>query len=120
MSELRVITTQVPESLFVDVEKIAKEMDRSKSWIMRQAVTEWLARNVKSSNASQIQQSQPKTENEADRRFKDELFAMIQEAHDSGEDMNFEPPPRENVWKANPFLDEEWREEPVENADNQG
>ena len=35
MSELRVMTTQVPESLFVDVEKIAKEQDRSKSWILR-------------------------------------------------------------------------------------
>ena len=113
MPELKTMTTQVPESLFVDVEKIAKEMDRSKSWIMRQAVTEWLARNMKSSNASP-----PKTESEADRRFKDELFAMIQEAHDSGEDMNFEPPPRENVWKANPFLDEEWRKDPVENTDD--
>ena len=30
---------------------------------------------------------------------------MIQEAHDSGEDMNFEPPPRENVWKPNPIVE---------------
>ncbi|MBR5674975.1 MAG: ribbon-helix-helix protein, CopG family [Neisseriaceae bacterium] len=111
MSELRTITTQVPESLFVDVEKIARENDRSKSWIMRQALQIYVSQ---CKNA----QSQPKTESEADRRFKDELFAMIQEAHDSGEDMNFEPPPRENVWKHNPFLDEEWREDPVENADN--
>ena len=102
---LRMVTTQLSEPLFHRLETCAKEIDRSKSWIMRQAVTEWLARNVPSSNASQIQQSQPKTESEADRRFKDELFAMIQEAHDSGEDMNFEPPPRENVWKPNPIVE---------------
>ena len=109
---LRMVTTQLSEPLFSHLETCAKEIDRSKSWIVRQAITEWLARNTKSSNTA-----------EQDTNKKgpwDELFALIQEAHDGGEDMNFEPPPRENVWKANPFLDEEWREEPVENADNQG
>ena len=33
--ELKTITTQVPESLFFDVEQIARENDRSKSWILR-------------------------------------------------------------------------------------
>ena len=113
MSELRTISTQVPASLFFDVEQIAKKIDRSKSWIVRQALQDYVLQCKK----TQLPQQ---TESEADRRFKDELFAMIQEAHDSGEDMNFEPPPRENVWKHNPFLDEEWREDPVENADNQG
>ena len=108
---LRMVTTQLSEPIFTRLDTYAKEIDRSKSWIVRQAITEWLARNTKSSNT---------TEQETNKKGPwDELFAAIQEAHDSGEDMNFEPPPRENVWKHNPFLDEEWREDPVENADNQ-
>ena len=95
---LRMVTTQLSEPLFHHLETYAKEINRSKSWIVRQAITEWLDRNAKSADMAQ-------TESKADRRFKDELFALIQEAHDSGEDMNFEPPLRENVWKHNPFLD---------------
>ena len=74
---LRMVTTQLSEPLFHHLETYAKEINRSKSWIVRQAITEWLDRNAKSADTAQ-------TESKADRRFKDELFALIQEAHDSG------------------------------------
>ena len=95
MPELRTITTQVSEPLFLEVEKYAQENDRSKSWVLRHALQTFLSQ----------QRSAKQSEQEKDRQFKDELFAMIQEAHDSGEDMNFEPPPRENVWKPNPIVE---------------
>ena len=97
MSELRVMTTQVPESLFVDVEKIAKEQDRSKSWILRQALQNYVLQ------CKNKIQSQPKSESEADRQAKQEFFALVREARKSGE--TFEPPVRENVWKPNPVLE---------------
>ena len=93
---LRMVTTQLSEPLFQHLETYAKEINRSKSWIVRQAITEWLDRNAKSANMAQ---------QKPNKGAWDELFALIQEAHDSGEDMNFEPPLRENVWKHNPFLD---------------
>ncbi|MBO4576848.1 MAG: ribbon-helix-helix protein, CopG family [Neisseriaceae bacterium] len=93
---LRMVTTQLSEPLFQHLETYAKEINRSKSWIVRQAITEWLDRNEKSADTAQ---------QKPNKGAWDELFALIQEAHDSGEDMNFEPPLRENVWKHNPFLD---------------
>lgn len=39
----RVITAKVPEALAVRMDEVAKRIDRSKSWIVRQAVAEWLA-----------------------------------------------------------------------------
>ena len=98
MSGLRVITTQVPEPLFFEVEKFAKENDRSKSWILKQALQTFLSQ----------QQSNKQAEIEKDRQFKDEFFALVREACESGE--IFEPPVRENVWKPNPILETDWGE----------
>jgi predicted transcriptional regulator len=44
MPELgRVVTTKLPDDLVRQVDEIAVRIDRSKSWIMRQALSEWLA-----------------------------------------------------------------------------
>lgn len=39
----RVITAKLPDDLFSRMGEVADRIDRSKSWIVRQAVTEWLA-----------------------------------------------------------------------------
>jgi len=39
----RVVTAKLPDDLVSRMDEIAGRIDRSKSWIVRQAVTEWLA-----------------------------------------------------------------------------
>lgn len=39
----RVVTAKLPDQLVSRMDEIADRIDRSKSWIVRQAVTEWLA-----------------------------------------------------------------------------
>lgn len=39
----RVVTANLPDELVLRMDEIADRIDRSKSWIVREAVTEWLA-----------------------------------------------------------------------------
>jgi predicted transcriptional regulator len=39
----RVVTAKLPDDLVSRMDEIAERIDRSKSWIVRQALTEWLA-----------------------------------------------------------------------------
>jgi len=39
----RVVTAKLPDDLVSRMDEVADRMDRSKSWIVRQAVAEWLA-----------------------------------------------------------------------------
>lgn len=39
----RVVTAKLPDELVSRLDEVADRIDRSKSWIVRQAVTEWLA-----------------------------------------------------------------------------
>lgn len=39
----RVVTAQLPEDLFLRMDEIAGRIDRTKSWIVREAVGQWLA-----------------------------------------------------------------------------
>lgn len=39
----RVVTAKLPDDLVSRMDEVADRIDRSKSWIVRQAVTEWLA-----------------------------------------------------------------------------
>ena len=39
----RVVTAKLPDDLVLRMDEIADRIDRSKSWIVRQAVTEWLS-----------------------------------------------------------------------------
>jgi predicted transcriptional regulator len=39
----RVVTAKLPDDLVSRLDEIADRIDRSKSWIVREAVTEWLA-----------------------------------------------------------------------------
>ena len=39
----RVVTAKLPDDLVLRMDEVADRIDRSKSWIVRQAVTEWLA-----------------------------------------------------------------------------
>jgi predicted transcriptional regulator len=39
----RVVTTKLPDDLALRLDDAASRIDRSKSWIVRQAVAEWLA-----------------------------------------------------------------------------
>jgi predicted transcriptional regulator len=39
----RVVTAKLPDDLVFRMDEIANRIDRSKSWIVRQALTEWLA-----------------------------------------------------------------------------
>ena len=41
--EGRVVTAKLPDELVARMDEIAKRLDRSKSWIVREAVSEWLA-----------------------------------------------------------------------------
>lgn len=41
--EGRVVTAKLPEDLVSEMDEVAERIDRSKSWIVRQAVAEWLA-----------------------------------------------------------------------------
>lgn len=41
--EGRVVTAKLPDDLVSEMDELAQRMDRSKSWIVRQAVSEWLA-----------------------------------------------------------------------------
>lgn len=91
----KMISTQLPDAMFTSLEQCAKNLDCSKSWIVRQAIADWLAQNIGEAN---------KRKKKEQTNDWDKLFAMIEEAHQNGEDMNFEPPVRENIWKNNPLL----------------
>ncbi len=39
----RVVTTNLPDDLAARMDEIATRLDRSKSWIVREAVADWLA-----------------------------------------------------------------------------
>ena len=39
----RVVTAKLPDDLVVWMDEVADRIDRTKSWIVRQAVAEWLA-----------------------------------------------------------------------------
>lgn len=39
----RVVTANLPHELVMKMDEVARRIDRSKSWIIRQAVAEWLA-----------------------------------------------------------------------------
>jgi len=39
----RIVTANLPEDLVARMEAVANRIDRSKSWIVREAVAEWLA-----------------------------------------------------------------------------
>jgi predicted transcriptional regulator len=41
--EGRVVTAKLPDDLVSEMDEVAGRIDRSKSWIVRQAVAEWLA-----------------------------------------------------------------------------
>src|SRR5881628_1185347 len=41
--EGRVITAKLPEELASELDELAERIDRSKSWIVREAVSQWLA-----------------------------------------------------------------------------
>jgi len=44
MTELgRVITAKLPDELVSQMDEVAERIDRSKSWIVREAVSQWLA-----------------------------------------------------------------------------
>ena len=43
MTDHRVVTANLPNDLALEMDKVAERIDRSKSWIVRQAVREWLA-----------------------------------------------------------------------------
>lgn len=39
----RVVTANLPANIVDHLDEVAKRIDRSRSWILRQAVSEWLA-----------------------------------------------------------------------------
>lgn len=39
----RVVTANLPEEMVLQMDEVADRIDRSKSWIVREAVAEWLA-----------------------------------------------------------------------------
>lgn len=39
----RVVTAKLPDELVSQMDEVASRIDRSKSWIVREAVAEWLA-----------------------------------------------------------------------------
>ena len=39
----RVVTAKLPDELVTEMDEVSSRIDRSKSWIVRQAVAEWLA-----------------------------------------------------------------------------
>ena len=41
--EGRVVTAKLPDELVTQMDEIADRLDRSKSWIVREAVSDWLA-----------------------------------------------------------------------------
>lgn len=41
--QARVVTAKLPDKLVSRLDEIAERIDRSKSWIVREAVSEWLA-----------------------------------------------------------------------------
>ena len=41
--EGRVVTAKLPDGLVSQMDEVADRIDRTKSWIVRQAVSEWLA-----------------------------------------------------------------------------
>ena len=42
MTDHRVVTANLPNDLVLEMDKVAERIDRTKSWIVRQAVSEWL------------------------------------------------------------------------------
>ena len=42
-NEARVVTAKLPDDLVSRLDEVASRIDRSKSWIVREAISEWLA-----------------------------------------------------------------------------
>ncbi|MBR7001506.1 MAG: hypothetical protein IKI11_02425 [Neisseriaceae bacterium] len=72
---LKMVTAQIPESVFWELETYAKELDRSKSWLVRQAIVDML-------------KNRKKTQQQNNESEWDELFALFREAQESGETLN--------------------------------
>ena len=43
MEDGRVVTAKLPNDLALEMDEVADRLDRTKNWIVRQAVAEWLA-----------------------------------------------------------------------------
>jgi predicted transcriptional regulator len=72
----RVVTAVLPENLVLRMDKFSKNMDRSNSWIIRQAVAEWLAEEER---RHQLTLEAMKSVDEGHTFTQEEVEAMVEE-----------------------------------------
>jgi predicted transcriptional regulator len=71
----RVITAKLPEDLVSRMDEVSERIDRSKSWIVRQAVMEWLAEEQR---RFELTQEALKDADEGRTIPHDEVLAMVE------------------------------------------
>jgi predicted transcriptional regulator len=70
----RVVTAKLPDDLVGQMDEVADRIDRSKSWIVRQAVTEWLAEEERRHELTlealkSVEEGRTLTQEEAEKHF---------------------------------------------------
>jgi predicted transcriptional regulator len=72
----RVVTAKLPDELVSRMDEVAERIDRSKSWIVRQAVAEWLVEEERRYELTleamkSIDEGRTLTQEEAEKHFAD-------------------------------------------------
>jgi predicted transcriptional regulator len=84
--ETRVVTAKLPEELAARLDQAGERIERSKSWIIRQAVSEWLAEEQRRDELTrealaQVDAGETFTQEEVERYFADKRKARSRTAH---------------------------------------
>jgi predicted transcriptional regulator len=82
----RVVTAKLPEELAARLDKAGERIERSKSWIIRQAVTEWLAEEQRRDEMTrealaQVDAGETYTQEELELYYADKRKARSRTAH---------------------------------------
>jgi predicted transcriptional regulator len=82
----RVITAKLPDDIVTRMDEVAERIDRSKSWIVRQAVTEWLAEEQRRFEMTlealkSVDEGRSFTQDEVEKHFAARRTARSRSAH---------------------------------------
>ena len=82
----RVVTAKLPDDLASRLDAIANRIDRSRSWIVREAVTEWLAEEQRRYELTlealkSVDEGRSHTQEEVEKHFASRRKARSRAAH---------------------------------------
>ena len=83
--EGRVVTANIPEELAMQMDQVGARIDRSKSWIVREAVADWLAEEQRRFEMTleamkSVDEGRTLTQEEVEKHFADKRKARSRSA----------------------------------------